>query len=165
MNPYSLNNIAVRKVFERGYRVNQDGFVVSPIGTIRKTTVNTNGYRCFSYKTNIKTTPVFVHKLCAYQKYGSLAFLCDCIRHLDGNRLNNRPENIEIGTLRENMLDIPAKLRKERAKHASRHVTKYCESCVKEIKEYYDKTKSYSLTMKEFDISSKGTLYFILNKR
>lgn len=165
MNPYSLNNIVVRKAFECGYRVGQDGFVISPMGTIKKTSTNHSGYHTFSYRINIKTIKVFVHKLCAYQKYGELSFMCDCIRHLDGNKSNNRPVNIEIGTFQENMLDIPVKLRKEHAKHASSYVTKYSESCVKEIKEYHNKTKSYLLTMKKFGISSKGTLHFILNRR
>lgn len=165
MNPYSLSNTAVKKAFENGYRVNKNGFVVSPVGSIKKTNTNKKGYLRFNLRINIKSIPVFVHRLCAYQKYGTLVFMCDCVRHLDGNKLNNCPENIEIGTLQENMLDIPAKLRKEHAKHASSYMTKYDESCVKNIKEYHNKTKSYLLTMKKFGIYSKGTLHFILNRR
>ena len=32
------------------------------------------------------------------------------------------------------------------------------------IKKYYAKEKSYKKTMEHFNISSKGTLYYILNK-
>ena len=165
MNPYSLSNTAVKKAFENGYRVNKNGFVISPVGSIKRTTMNKNGYLRFSLRINIKSIPVFVHRLCAYQKYGILVFMCDCVRHLDGNKLNNCPENIEIGTFQENTLDIPKELRTKDAKYASSFITKYDESCVDKIKKYHDKTKSYLLTMKKFGISSKGTLHFILNRR
>lgn len=48
--------------------------------------------------------------------------------------------------------------------NASSYMSKYKEKDVKEIREYHNKTKSYKKTMEKFGISSKGTLFFILNQ-
>ncbi len=107
-----------------------------------------------------------VHMLCAYQKYGEMALKCECVRHLDGNSLNNAHNNIAIGTLSENTMDIPEDVRRKRATKASHsYMMKWNAKDVETIKEYHSKGHSYKKTMEVFDISSKGTLYYILNKR
>ena len=86
------------------------------------------------------------------------------VRHLDGNPKNNSYANIEIGTQRDNNLDIPREVRLRTAIYATSFMTKYDKETVERIKEF-KKTHSYKETMREFGISSKGTLWNILNKR
>lgn len=148
-----LNTISAS---EKGYYVSNDGEVISPKGIIRKCKISNCGYKYFNIKINGKIAFVFVHKLCAYKKYGYDSMLCECIRHLDGNKLNNRPDNISIGSTKENQLDIPKEKRLER-----------CNSVRKwdreEVKAYYEQTKSYKQTMQHFGMSSKNALWFILH--
>lgn len=72
-------------------------------GYIRKLRVNDNGYYVFTARFNGKRQPVKVHRLVA------MAF-CDgfqeglCVNHKNGNKLDNRSENLEWVTIRENTL-------------------------------------------------------------
>lgn len=52
-----------------------------------------------------RTRKFYVHRLQAFQLFGEAALDADCVRHLDGNKLNNRPENLAIGTYKDNMAD------------------------------------------------------------
>ena len=84
------------------------------------------------------------------------------VRHLNNNRFDNSKKNIAIGTHRQNSLDIPKEKRVEMARHAG---TKYNAEKVKQIKSFYNETKSYKLTKKMFGLTSSGTLHHIINKR
>lgn len=101
----------------------------------------------------------------AYQKYGDRIYNPRMVvRHLDGNPLNNSWENIAIGTQSENNMDKPPELRRRMAVHASSFMTVYSKSLVDKIKEY-KMTHGYKDTMREFGITSKGTLWNIINNR
>jgi hypothetical protein len=80
------------------------------------------------------------------------------VRHLNGDQ-GNAWDNIAIGTMSDNMFDIPKQIRIRRAEHASSlsqhdHV---------KIKQWHINNR-HKNTMIEFDISSKGTLNYILKK-
>jgi hypothetical protein len=87
------------------------------------------------------------------------------VRHLDGNPLNNSWDNIDIGTQSENMHDIPKERRVECALKATQRVKRYSDEDVLEMKRLRDNGAKYSEIMERFNISSKGTLSFILNDR
>ena len=162
----SKSNIAVIDAFSKGYRINESGQLISPKGVVKKLRKSPRGYLCFSYRINRTSVPLLVHRLCAYQKYGDIIFNADNVRHLDGNSLNNSPINIEIGTYSDNCQDKQKEVRVRCAKNASKHQSSYRnDDRVAEIKEYYKKTCSYKLTQAKFGISSKGTLWYILNIR
>lgn len=59
------------------------------------------------------------------------------------------------------MLDIPKEIRVQKATCASSFITKYNH---KDVYNYYCTVHSYSKTMKQFNISSKGTVSYIINK-
>lgn len=165
MTPFSQSNQVVVYVFEKGYRVLLNGDVLSPHNTKRKTAFR-KGYVSFNIRYEGKSIPVLVHKLCAFQKYGFMALACDCIRHLDGNSVNNALDNICIGSFSENQMDKPTQERKREATIASHsYAMRWDEKDVEQIKAYHKKSCSYFETMKHFGISSKGTLHFILNNR
>jgi hypothetical protein len=156
-------NLKVIEAFNKGYKIKKDGSVIGLRGNNISLCLATNGYLSFSVRfSNNKVTRVFLHKLQAYQKYGNLLFEDGIVvRHFDGNKLNNSWDNILIGTQSDNMLDIPQNTRIERAFHATSFVRKYNKT---EVRDFYNNCKSYKQTMEKFNISSKGTLHFILNK-
>lgn len=51
-----------------------------------------------------RKTFVYEHRLVALKKYGSLS-AADVVRHMNGVRTDNRPENLVRGTTQENTMD------------------------------------------------------------
>jgi len=154
----------------KGYRA-KEGRVYNPKGiplSLRKTS---SGYLDFGYyKKGKGKVRLRVHRLVAYQKYGNVMFEegIEC-RHSDSNIGNNIDDNILIGSHSENMLDRPKKYRMAQsviASEAAKEKTiKYTNEEVEKIRELYDKTRSYKKVMRIFNITSKGTLHYIINKR
>jgi len=157
----------IKEACERGYKV-IEGQVYSPSGRKLSLRKNSNGRFDFGYYRRGKgKIRIHVHRLVAYQKYGEQLFTegIEC-RHLDGNKENNLDDNIAIGTHSDNMMDIPKADRISRsriARQAAKKVT--IKHDAKSIKEAYEETRSYKKVMEMFNISSKGTLSYILNKR
>ena len=154
--------------YESGYKVLEDGRVISPKGRCLKLSkIGGNyPYYFFSFRYNGDRLIAPVHLLCAYQKFGEKALMCECIRHLDGNSLNNAYDNIAIGTSSDNAKDIPEEVRKRSATIASHSfIMKWNEEDVIKIKEYYNRCHSYKETMNKFGILSKSSLHFILHHR
>ena len=150
---------------KKGYRISENGEIMSPSGRKLKGRVK-RYYLEFGKRFHGKVRHVPVHRMVAYQKYGDLLFQAECVRHLDGNPLNNCPDNIEIGTQSDNMMDIPYEIRKRKATIASHSYSmKWDENDVKKIKEFYNEVRSYAKTMEKFGIKSKSSLHFILHKR
>lgn len=146
---------------KRGYVVTEEGELINPKGK-RIGSIGNTGYEKVNIKINKEDKRFYTHRLQAFQKYGSKLFEKGiCVRHLDNNKLNNSWDNIAIGTQSENMIDIPEQIRIKRAINASSKIKKHDHE---EIQKFYDKSKSYKKTMEKFNISSKGTLHFILNK-
>ena len=161
----TLKEVA-KYAYNKGYRVDDNGSLLSPKNTKLKPRINKCGYFDTNIRIGGKLWHLQTHTLCAYQKFGDKIFECECIRHLDGDKLNNRLENIEIGTYSDNRLDIPKHIRVQSAKTASKSVENYHDKeIVEEVKRYHEKTQSYKETMKKFNITSNGTLYYMLHKR
>lgn len=144
----------------KGYQITENGLAVGKRGNFLSNFKTPEGYNSFSVRFNNKIKLVKVHRLQAYQKYGNKLYDEGIVvRHLDNDKLNNSWDNIVIGTQSENMLDIPEQIRIKKAIHASSFITKYNH---KEVIEFYNTCKSYKKTMEKFNITSKGTLNYIL---
>lgn len=157
---------AEKIAFKKGCRV-INGKVISWTGCERSYDL-CSGYPRFGMKCGSRTDDtrkhydVFVHRLVAYQKYGDKIYEEGIeVRHLDGNTLNFSEENIEIGSHSDNMLDIPKKKRKDMARNNIR----FSDKTVEAIRNFHRKSHSYRDTMDTFDIPSKSTLWYILNRR
>ena len=148
--------------YNKKYRVTNDGILLSPNGVL-KTRLN-KGYCVARIRIEGELWDLFAHRLQAYQKYGDDVYNQGIVvRHLNGVSTDNSWDNIAIGTASENMMDIPQHIRISRALHATSFVKKHDHE---DIKKYYlENGKSYKKTMNNFNISSKGTLHFILNKK
>ena len=98
----SKMNIAVIYAFNKGYTVDCLGNCFKN-GIEVKVMINKNGYKKFSIRINKEVIPVFIHKMQAFKKFGEKAFeLGICVRHLNGNSIDNSVENIAIGTQKQN---------------------------------------------------------------
>jgi len=159
MNKLSRKNNAIIIAIDKGYYLNEEGKLFNSrnkevIGNIY------NGYKHLSIRDNEGEVKIKFHRLQAYQKYKEKIFEKDIVvRHLNGNSLDNSSENIVIGSQSDNVMDMPKKIRLERAYYASSFTKKYNNN---KIKEFYNECNSYKLTMEKFNITSKGTLHYIL---
>jgi len=162
---YQIKNNNAKVAYEKGYRV-INGAVHSPKNKVLKlNSCGTNNYLRFTIVySKKKRVKVFVHRLVAYQKFGEQMFeLNICVRHLDGNVLNNLEHNITLGTRSDNMMDRSAEDRKLHSLRAASFNRKFTNTEVAHIRNRYEEARSYKKIMLEFNITSKGTLHYILN--
>ncbi len=168
----SRNNEILLMAFDKGYRI-KNGEIHSPFNGIIKGGIkkcNNLKYKVFGVRYKHisvwKTRQVFVHRLVAYQKYGDLIFKGGMeVRHKDCDSLNNLGKNILMGTHSQNMMDVDAETRLKNAISASTKTRKFSDEDVLKIRERYGILRSYKKIMEEFDISSKGSLHSILNRK
>lgn len=153
---------ALLLAYEKGYRITEDGKVINPNGKEVKGSIN-EGYLEIGIRVDKKTQKLKVHRLQGYQKFGERIFEEGIVlRHLNSNSLDNSWDNIGIGSHSDNMNDIPEEIRLKKALHATSFTKKHN---YEEVKAYYAEVKSYKKVMERFNISSKGTLNFILNSK
>lgn len=154
----SKSNGRVLDAYNRGYRVINE-IVYSPYREEpRVLQISNTGYYVF----NVSRDPVPVHRLVAYQKYGNTIFEPGIeVRHRDSNKLNNQEDNILIGSHVDNMQDKSPKLRLKSSIAAATGIRRFTDFEIEEIRKFHK--GSYKETMKTFDISSKGSLHYILN--
>lgn len=167
MDKLSKNNQAILVAVERGYTIDDSGIVYNRFGRKVKGYLR-NGYMTFTVKMPKSRHNIGVkfHRLQAYKNFGELIFKKDIVcRHLDGNPLNNTKDNILIGTPRQNMMDQSKEVRMRKSLNAAKHLRRFSDSKMKEVLSFYEKCKSYKKTMEEFDISSKGTLNYMINNK
>jgi hypothetical protein len=158
----SDKNKALLEAFNKGYRVSECGeYLTTPFSKLTKKNF-THGYPVFGYRIDGKKLNVTWHRLQAYQKYGDMLFEKGIlVRHTNHIITDCSWDHILIGTAKDNMEDNP---REDVLKYALNATDKWRKYNASEVKEFYSTCKSYKQTMKKFNISSKGTLHFILNK-
>jgi len=147
---------------EQGNIYNKNGRQLRPYKSGHYLRFGIRADKLFDKRKNIQ---VSVHKFIAYCKFGEIAFMDGVyVRHKNGNALDNRPDNIFVGTPRDNKLDIPEATRLALASHAASFLRKYTNAQEKAIREHYVASKSYRLTMDKFGVK-KSTLHYILHKK
>ena len=161
MNTYQL---ALKTAYEKGYRV-KDNCVYSPFKKqLLKLQTSQSGYLHFNIKLQRKSIKVFLHRLVAYEKYKDKLFDQGIVvRHLNGNQKDNSFDNICIGTQQENMFDRKPEDRLQHAIKAARANKKFTNEKISYIKQKHLEGMGYKALMEKFQISSKGTLHYILN--
>ena len=158
MRKYLKEKIA----YDKGYRVTKDGIAIN-LNNNKVGYILNSGYEHFTINYKTKYLKVATHRLQAYQKYGLQIYNQGIVvRHLNNNRFDNSKKNIAIGTHKENSLDIPKEKRVEIARNAG---TKYSKEKIEQIEDFYKQCRSYKETMNMFNLTSKGTLHHIINKR
>lgn len=158
---------------EKGYVVTSEGNVISPFSGKFKKLGTSNSDKpyptvsvSFVEQKRRVTYHLLVHQLQAYQKFGVAALGEGVhVRHLDGDRFNNCYDNIDIGTQSDNMQDIPKETRLASAISASTNIRKFTDIVMEEIRFRRGRGATYKELMEAYDISSKGTLWEILNRK
>lgn len=159
MSKDSKNNTSLIESYNKGYRIINEKIFYKNKEV--KVNLKKTGYFGFCIRLkNGERYVIMVHRLVAYQKYGDEMFDKD-VRHKDGNSKNNREDNIILGTHSENMMDIPENIRYNKAVHASSFIKKHNHE---EIIKLHNEGVSYKKIMEQFNIKSKGTISFIINK-
>ena len=73
-------------------------------GREKKFTVSKIGYEVVSFSINDKTKTYYKHRLMLHAFVGPCPDNCEAL-HINGNRLDNRLENLRWGTRKENVAD------------------------------------------------------------
>lgn len=137
----------IRRAGTSGYHVcRETGIVFGKTGKPMSGAIAKNGY---FYVTLIiegltrpsKGTAVAKHQMVAFAKYGEDAFKDGIeIRHLDGDRQNNHPCNLALGTRQDNILDMTPEARSKRnLGKPNRHQRKVAWPDVTRIRAIYDR--------------------------
>ena len=150
--------LVIKTSVDKGYYVDNYGILYNKKGEKLALSEDKYGYFSFGIRVNgSKPTRSYVHKLQAYQKFGDVLFNGEIVvRHLNGNSRDNSYENIEIGTNLENSLDRP---KKQRILDASNPIYNHGD-----IINDRKNGLTYKEIMVKYDIPSKGTVSFIINK-
>lgn len=84
------------------YQVSSHGRVSGPLGTILKRRVTIWGYDRFAAKVDGKVRDCSVHQAVCEAFHGPRPTPAHEVNHINGERLDNRPENLEWVTRKEN---------------------------------------------------------------
>ena len=177
--PTSRSGQALLYAVSRGYFVDDEGVVHGPHGP-RKLKLRERGgvsYYTFTVgfptpneKNRKVTYPVDVHRLVGFQKFGHQIFDPNLeVRHLGekddpNSSLNNRPENIGIGTKEDNAGDRSPAKRKSIAKIAAAARQKLTPDDVRYVRAQVAKGEKLKVLAKRFDVSV-GNISMIANRK
>jgi hypothetical protein len=113
---------ALEYAVSKGYYVDANGVAFGPKGKLSGHRRDEKGY--FDFTVNHPThgrLHLMVHRLAAFRKFGPRMFEDGIeVRHRDGDKTNNSPDNILLGTHSENMLDKDPTARLDHAKIAAK---------------------------------------------
>lgn len=116
-----------QRAFHLGYSVSKDGILLlNNVDVSEKIYYNKFGYQMFSipFKKN-RMDEVFIHKLQAFQKFGKKVFDHDCVRHLNGNCVDNSWRNIAVGSFKENSNDVSLEVKAQQYLKSAHKQIKY----------------------------------------
>lgn len=163
----SKQALAVVEAFARGYRVNQAGQVLTPdkdiLAGYKPSRGKRKDYIYFSFSKEF--AHVMVHQLCAFQQYGYAALDPGIVaRHRNDDTLDNRPENIFIGTNSDNMMDRPAHKRLEQARIAAKARRVLTDDEVREMRRLREEGWQYKALVEKFGCT-KSTVSYVINRK
>lgn len=159
-------NEELKLLTEKGYFVDKEGNAFSPftkqrIGYFSKTLP----YELIGYKSGNAKVNILIHRLQAYQKYGEALFEPGIVvRHLNGNPLDNSWDNIVIGTVQDNMLDIPQEERVEHALKAARVKRKLNWEDMEQLRKDRENGDTLKVLSSRYKIAKSTVSYIVNNK-
>ena len=152
--------------FDKGYTINKEGFVFNKKGD------KVNGYLEKGYKTmklrhsKNKFVRLYFHQIIAYLKFGDEALKDGIVtRHLNHDRLDSSWDNIEIGTMYDNIMDNSPEKRSQYSRLGSRvkqdRIRSFEERC--KIYDMLYRGSTFSEIKKVFEVNKSG-LYYMKTK-
>jgi len=152
----SKTSSAIRQALAKGYSVSKKGIPSGPRGTLGGYTKDKGGvlYLHISFNDGKMTRPIPVHRMVAFLKFGEASMRQGTLtRHLNGDSLDNRWSNIEIGTDRDNIMDQTKEARVAHAKKAARAKRRLSDSQVKQLLRLRARGVKYAELEAKFGIS------------
>jgi hypothetical protein len=157
---------AIKKAFEKGYRVLSDGRV--KFGKkFRKLNYQNTKYKYWRFTVQFhgEFAQIYVHRLAAYQLYGEYLFKKGiCVRHVNGNSLDNDFKNIKIGTASDNMMDKSPYIRMRSAKIAANKLRKFSDEEIKNMRLDSLSGMSYNYISKKYH-TCKSNVHYIIHEK
>jgi len=143
--------------YEKGYRANDDGSITGIyVGNI-KLGKGTNGYLLFRIRDGASFKTVPAHRFAAYCFFGDEIFNHECVRHIDGDKTNNRRSNLTLGSRSDNFQDNSEEWKTNFSMAGAKTKRKLDEEAVKEIRQLLNVGVSYRTLSEKFSVS-KGTI-------
>ena len=152
-------------LFDKGYSIDKYGIIRNKNNKIIKCHKDNRGYLVVSIRFGIKSSiKIYVHRFQAYIKYGNDIYKNGIeVRHLNGIKTDNSYNNISIGTHSENILDINPDIRIKSVLKASKsRKNAYNKDTIYKIKKDRELGMTYKEIMDKYNVSSKGTINYIL---
>ncbi len=152
---------------QKNYKITSDYSIVSPRGRRLKLMKDHKGYLLFHVYSSEdkKIYPVLVHRFIAFKKFGDAIFQTGIeVRHLDNNSQNNNPNNLALGTRRENILDIPEDRRKEIAKNAGQSKTGFSTSDIIHIREDRSQGMTLRAIARKYNVKNPQCIHKIVKR-
>lgn len=165
MSVTSKSNQSLVWAYNNGYKF-IEGKIYGPKGCDLKLSISSCGYFYFGVKPPFlkRVISIRVHRFIGYIKFGdSILSKKVVIRHLDGIKLNNSWDNIGIGSHKQNTLDIPKETRLRTSLNAAKNKRKFSDKDIDLIREDRQNGFTYKELMYKWNISSKGTVSYIIN--
>lgn len=152
----------------KGYTVTKEGVLLNRNGVIVKGKIKDSRRDYYVFDIRVgprkenKKVHCMIHRLQAYQKFGGKLYENGiAVRHLNGDRHDNSWNNIDIGTIKDNKNDIPKELI---SIHCGQIRRKYSADTIESIRKDKENGYTYSQLMSKYNITSKGSLHYILHK-
>jgi len=115
----SRNNL-IKQAYLKGYFCDEVGNIYSP--SRRKLALHgiSDGRLAFSITFKGYSRKIPVHRFIAYIIWGDGIFDAQCVRHLDCDKFNNSPVNLDTGTNQDNQLDLAPERRSDKNRKGNR---------------------------------------------
>jgi hypothetical protein len=148
---------AVKTAYEKGYRANDDGSINGLYAEKLKLGKGSNGYLLFRIRVgeSLKTVPA--HRFAAYCFFGEELYKHECVRHINGEKTDNRKSNLLLGTLADNYKDNSESWRKDFADKGAAVKRKLSDIDVLEIRSMLANGDSYRQISSKFGVA-KSTI-------
>lgn len=140
----------------KGYWADESGAIFGPRGNRLKEATGKNGYKFFGVRKPISSDGTFnvsSHRFVAYYFLGEVVNQAEVVRHLDGDKLNNRLDNLKPGSVSDNFGDNEPTWRKNFALAGAAGKRKLSAVEVRAIRKMLAEGISHAKTSSAFNVS------------
>lgn len=162
MKPNKQNIEKIKQAISLEYSADKLGNVYNKNGDkLSLDNLHRSGYRRFSINTGDARETIFFHRFIVAFFYGIEALTnSECVRHLDGNKLNNNIKNLKTGTILDNIMDRP---KEERVRTSTIGQKRAVEAIKRKDWSFIDEDRESGMSYGELQQKhgiSKGTLSY-----
>jgi len=161
MKLLSKSDITILDMKKAGFTVDKDQ-IISPKGKVLYQYLAKDGYYRVRPVFNRTRRQVKVHRVIAYYKYGDELFKHACVRHKNETSTDNNPDNLLLGSHRDNALDREYVVRVKHARKAAKVNRKLSDKEVENLRLDRKEGMTYKQIMVKYNIA-KSTVSYIVN--